>query len=171
MGPSCQGDQQGRSHGSGGMAKHKLWQVTQDFLQEQKRPAAEDADRFFVTEDGNPLVVRELVDGKFAQSDAIKCSFWRIQRKTGINSGRGFYSLRKTGATLIEAIDPLVTEMYLAHAEPGQKRAYYGSARLIVSPYSTVVGQKPKLGVSRGFLRIGTKTSAAMLRSARLGTA
>ena len=44
---------------------------------------------------------------------------------------------------------------------------YYGSARLIVSPYSTVVGQKPKLGVSRGFLRIGTKTSAAMLYSER----
>ena len=32
--------------------------------------------------------------------------------------------LRKTGSTLIEQIDPLATELYLAHAEPGMKKHY-----------------------------------------------
>lgn len=36
----------------------------------------------------------------------------------------GFYSLRKTGATLIEQIDPLATEMYLSHSERGLTRNY-----------------------------------------------
>ncbi len=40
------------------------------------------------------------------------------------STGRGFYCLRKTGASLIEKIDPLATEMYLSHAEPGMKRSY-----------------------------------------------
>ena len=34
-------------------------------------------------------------------------------------AGRG-----ETGASLVERIDPAVTEMYLSHAEPGMKRAY-----------------------------------------------
>ena len=50
--------------------------------------------------------------------------FYRVQRKTGINEGRSFYSLRKTGATLIERINPAVTEMYLGHAERGMKKNY-----------------------------------------------
>jgi len=41
-----------------------------------------------------------------------------------MGSGRGFYCLRKAGASIIERIDPAVTEMYLSHAEPGMKRAY-----------------------------------------------
>jgi integrase len=57
-------------------------------------------------------------------SDAIRNAFERLMDKVGINGHRGFYALRKTGATLIEKIDPAVTEMYLAHAEPGMKRAY-----------------------------------------------
>jgi hypothetical protein len=33
-------------------------------------------------------------------------------------------TLRKTGATEIEKINPAVTEMYLAHVERGMKRNY-----------------------------------------------
>jgi integrase len=66
----------------------------------------------------------EIVDGKRKLSDAIKCLFWRAQKKTEINGGRGFYCLRKTAATEIEKIDPLVTEMFLGHAERGMKRHY-----------------------------------------------
>ena len=58
------------------------------------------------------------------KSDSIKSMFWRLQMKTGINDGRCFYCLRRTGATMIEQIDPAATEMYLAHAEPGMKRTY-----------------------------------------------
>ena len=45
-------------------------------------------------------------------------------RKVGVNGGRGFSSLRDTGATMIKEIDPAVTEMYLAHSEPGMKKHY-----------------------------------------------
>jgi len=72
-----------------------------------------------------PLVwSRTSQDGKLKKSDSIGHIFWRLQQKTNINGSRGFYCLRKTGATLIETIDPACTEMYLAHAEPGMKRAY-----------------------------------------------
>ncbi len=56
--------------------------------------------------------------------DAIATAFHRLQKKTGVNDGRGFYCLRKTGASMIEQIDPAATEMYLAHVENGMKRAY-----------------------------------------------
>ena len=52
---------------------------------------------------------------------------WRsvaCSRRLRINDGRGFHCLRKTGATMIERIDPAATEMYLAHVENGMKRAY-----------------------------------------------
>ena len=50
--------------------------------------------------------------------------FFRLQQETGINGGRSFYCLRKTAATEIEKINPLVTETFLAHAERGMKRHY-----------------------------------------------
>ncbi len=50
--------------------------------------------------------------------------FRRLMNKVDLDEGRSFYSLRKTGATLIEQIDPSATEMYLAHAERGMKRNY-----------------------------------------------
>ena len=45
-------------------------------------------------------------------------------KKTKVPNHRGFYSLRKTAASEIEAIDPAVTEMFLAHSEKGMKRHY-----------------------------------------------
>ena len=44
--------------------------------------------------------------------------------QNGDNGGRGFSSLRDTGSCLVEQIDPLETEMYLSHSEPGMKRHY-----------------------------------------------
>jgi len=109
---------------TGVKAKHKLWQITLDLLAEHKHPKAAGTDRVFLTAGGHPLVRREIIDGTYKMSDAVKSSFYRVQMKTGINDGRGFYCLRRTGATLIETIDPAVTEMYLSHVEPGMKRAY-----------------------------------------------
>ena len=60
----------------------------------------------------------------FRHCDAIKNAFDRLLAKTRLNGGRGFYCFRKTGASLIETIDPAVTEMYLAHAEQGMKKHY-----------------------------------------------
>jgi hypothetical protein len=39
------------------------------------------------------------------------------------DKGTGVLLLAKTGARMIEQIDPAATEMYLAHVENGMKRA------------------------------------------------
>jgi hypothetical protein len=121
-------------------AKHKLWPVTLELMKLQRSPQAAPCKRVFLSNeyralDGTmkvrdgaqtlPLVRRELDErGKFHHSDVVKSAFERVQRKIGINGGRGFSSLRDTGAGLIEQIDPLATEMYLSHSEPGMKRHY-----------------------------------------------
>ena len=109
---------------SGVQAKHRLWDITLDLMRGHRAPNTRNGDRIFITKKGNPLVWGHITDGRLRQSDSVRCWFWRLQRELGINGGRGFYSLRRTGATLIEQIDPAVTEMYLAHAERGMKQAY-----------------------------------------------
>jgi len=104
--------------------RHKLWPVTLDLLTKLKPKKPGPDGRMFQTSEGLPLVHDDFVEAVRKKSDAVKCLFWRAQRKTGINGGRGFYSLRKTAATEIEKINPLVTEMFLAHTEKGQKRHY-----------------------------------------------
>jgi len=47
-----------------------------------------------------------------------------VQNKTGINGRRGFYTLRKTGASQIERINPLLTGMFLAHSPREMKKHY-----------------------------------------------
>jgi hypothetical protein len=50
--------------------------------------------------------------------------FEKLRKKAGLESGKGFYTMRKTAATEIERIDPIVTEMFLGHVERGMKRHY-----------------------------------------------
>lgn len=45
-------------------------------------------------------------------------------KRLDIPQDRGFYALRKTAASEIERIDPMVTEMYLGHSERGLKKHY-----------------------------------------------
>ena len=104
--------------------RHKLWPITLELLQKERNPKAQGEDRVFTTSLGLPLVHDVIIDGKRKKSDSIKCCFWRVQNKTKINGGRGFYCLRKTAATEIEKIDPLVTEMFLGHTEKGMKKHY-----------------------------------------------
>ena len=104
-------------------SKHKLWPVTIGLIEQHMEAGAHGDDRAFLTRNGHPLVHTGW-DGNLKKSDAIKSSFWRLMRKVGIDGGRGFYSLRDTGSTQIERINPLVTEMYLAHTEKGMKRHY-----------------------------------------------
>lgn len=105
-------------------SRHKLWPVTMELLAPQLSSEATSTDRVFVGEHGRPLVHEALVEGALKRSDAVKSAFWRIQQKTGINGGRGFYTLRKTAASELEAIDPLVTSMFLAHSPREMKRHY-----------------------------------------------
>lgn len=108
---------------TGVRARHKLWPMTVALLKKELDGDAQD-DLAFRTASGTPLVTSELRDGKLKRSDTVKCQFWRLMRKVKLDGGRGFYSLRKTGASQIERIDPAVTEMYLAHSERGMKRNY-----------------------------------------------
>lgn len=104
--------------------RHKLWPVTLELLTSERVKEAQGEDRVFRTSFGLPLVHDEIFNGKRRKSDSIKCLFWRVQRKTKINGRRGFYCLRKTAATEIEKINPLVTEMFLGHVEKGMKKHY-----------------------------------------------
>ena len=110
---------------TGVLAKHKLWSVTLHLMEEHRDRDAEGDDRLFLGKNGLPLVRRWLENSSLKHSDAVKNAFDRLLKKTGLQgSGRGFYCLRKSGASIVERIDPTVTEMYLSHAEPGMKRAY-----------------------------------------------
>mgnify|MGYP003872707589 CR=1 FL=1 len=109
---------------TGIVTRHKLWSVTADLLSRHRRDGAAPSDRWFVTEEGGPLVWQRLDDARLKKGDAIKNAFWRVQQETEINGARGFYSLRKTAATEIERIDPLVTSMFLGHSPKEMKRFY-----------------------------------------------
>ena len=109
---------------TGVKTKHKLWQMTLDLLREHAPANAAPGDSVFKTEEGLPLVRRIIQNGKFYHSDAVKNAFDRALRKAGLLGHRGFYCLRKTGASLIESIDPMATEMYLSHVENGMKKHY-----------------------------------------------
>ncbi len=78
----------------------------------------------FLSKMGVPLVCRRLVGGRLKGKDTVNISFRRLMEKVELDGGRSFYSLRKTGATMIESIDPLATEMYLSHTEKGMRRHY-----------------------------------------------
>ena len=95
-------------------ARHKLWSLTLQLVTAEMEPDAKGDDLAFRTKlrNGNALVQSRWVDGKYKRSDSISCMLWRVQRNTAINEGRSFYSLRRTGATMIERINPTVTEMY-----------------------------------------------------------
>jgi integrase len=105
-------------------ARHKLWAITLQLLKENCNVKAKADERVFTNKNGLPLARTKIVDGRLKKSNAISNAFFRVRQKTGINEGRSFYSLRKTGASLIEQIDPAVTEMYLSHAENGMKKVY-----------------------------------------------
>ncbi len=109
---------------TGVRSRHKLWLITVKLIKQEMRSEVHGDDRVFLTTRGNPLVHNEWKDGKLHRSDSISCLFRRLLKAEGIDGGRSFYCLRKTGASEIEAIDPTVTEMYLAHAERGTKRNY-----------------------------------------------
>ena len=72
----------------------------------------------FLNQDGAPLATREFVNGKEKKLDAIGSVFFRLLRKCDLdNTGRKFYTLRKTGASMIEQIDPLATAIFLSHRD------------------------------------------------------
>jgi len=111
---------------TGVRAKHKIWDITEDLIREHKHNNSSDvSDRVLLSTNNQPLL-RQSVNNQaeLAKTDAIKNAFWRLQQKTNINSGRSFRSLRKTGASIIEQIDPMCTEMYLSHSERGMKQFY-----------------------------------------------
>lgn len=54
----------------------------------------------------------------------MRSAFARLQNQTRINGNRGFYTLRKTAASEIERINPLVTGMFLAHSPREMKKHY-----------------------------------------------
>ncbi len=109
---------------TGVRGRHRLWPLTVELLGAHRRPDVRPDDRWFHNCDGLPLTWTKMVEGKYIHSDAIKNAFWRLMRDAKIPAGRGFYSLRKTAASEIERIDPLVTSMFLSHSVRDMKSHY-----------------------------------------------
>ncbi len=137
--------------------RHKLWVVTLDLLKKLKPEMPGLEGRLFQSAEGLPLVHDAFIEAVRKKSDAVKCAllFRRCQKKTGVNGQRGFYCLRKTAATEIERINPLVTEMFLAHTEKAQKRHYaerhYGMLDTALGEMEKVFGltlPAPEISVS-----------------------
>jgi len=105
-------------------SEFKLWPLTVEMLKKHGNLDGKSNDRVFLSKSGHPLVREYFVDDKFKRTDAIRSAFFRLMKKTKLPNHRGFYSLRKTAASEIEAIDPAVTEMFLGHSEKGMKRHY-----------------------------------------------
>ena len=105
-------------------SEFKLWPLTVEMLKLYGNLDGDPNDRLFLSKSGHPLVREYFIDDKFKRTDAIRSAFFRLMKKTKVPNHRGFYSLRKTAASEIEAIDPAVTEMFLAHSEKGMKRHY-----------------------------------------------
>jgi len=94
-------------------------------MKDQGNPDGEPEDRVFTNRSGQPLLSTAIVNGKLKKSDATKSLFWRLLVELGMDKpGKGFSTLRNTAATLIEKIDPAVTEMFLSHSEKGMKKHY-----------------------------------------------
>jgi integrase len=98
-----------------------LWPETAELLQEYMADPNDDDIALF-TERGRRLksVVRSGVLSSVSQA-------WRLLvERSGIEPG-SFKLLRKTGARMTKVIGGLeVSELYLAHQEPGQNKAYAG---------------------------------------------
>jgi len=105
-------------------SEFKLWPLTVEMLKKHGNIDGKPTDRVFLSKSGHPLVREYFVDDKFKRTDAIRSAFFRLMKKTKLPNHRGFYSLRKTAASEIEAIDPAVTEMFLAHSEKAMKKHY-----------------------------------------------
>ena len=125
------GPQQRRPAGpeTGVLGSFKLWPVTIEYMLAEREPDASGEHRVFLTRprrkraNHEPLVRCRVVDSIMKKSDAVADAFWSVQ-KTGINSRRSFSTLRNTGASMIERIDPTATEQYLSHAVNGMKKHY-----------------------------------------------
>lgn len=95
------------------------WSLWRETVQ-QLKPLRNGHDSVFTTTEGNPLV---RFSGQ-SRSDRIATD-WRTLTKRAKVSHRPFKCLRKTGATMLRAIDGIeVSEVYLAHAERGIARHY-----------------------------------------------
>lgn len=108
------------------LTDHKLWPITIELLKQTGRFEAGLNERVFLSRFGRPLVSEDYRNDKLLRSDGIRTMFEKLRMKVGLEAGRGFYTLRKTAATEIERIDPLVTEMFLGHVERGMKKHYAG---------------------------------------------
>ncbi|MFC1760705.1 tyrosine-type recombinase/integrase [Planctomycetota bacterium] len=98
-----------------------LWLETVQALKE----APKKGDLVFYTRRGNPwvrtiLATREDGTDKYIKDDAITKAFAKLIKKTGITvpKGVGFYTLRRTAATLTAASgDPFAVQRLLGHAD------------------------------------------------------
>lgn len=105
-----------------------LWPETITALKEIQNPG----ELVFLTSRGNPWVRTLQSTSKngtlrYAKDDAVSKEFSKLIRKSGIqtNKGMGFYTLRRTAATLAAASgDPFAVQKLLGHANVKMASTY-----------------------------------------------
>lgn len=143
--------------------KYPLWPITAELLRKHAVQGGRPEDLLLVGDKGAPLVHARLVNGKLKRTDAVRSAFARVQRSTGINGHRGFYSLRKTAASTIETINALVTSMFLAHSSREMKRHYALPNREALDAAVLELGKK--LGIEGWPIHEGTCEATDLRRS------
>jgi len=95
---------------------YKLWPETFELLRKHR---SDDKDRVLLTENGTPLVVRELLpSGKVGKNDNVRKAYERLCRNLGIAKPKPLKLLRKTSATLLETHEQYgrYSQYFLGHA-------------------------------------------------------
>ncbi len=113
-----------KKHETAPVVCYKLWPECFRLLQEFR---STDPALVFVNEDGRPLKTTREEFGKLKKSDSLKCLLFRFQNAISWTKGKGFKTLRKTGATLLKAhgIASEFREMYLGHSQKSIREIHY----------------------------------------------
>ena len=97
---------------------YRLWPETFSLLQEYR---SKDKEYVFTTRNGNPIYSSRIEDGKVRQSNGVR----HILTKACECVSKPPKLLRHTGASLLEAEYPYLTDYYLGHAPETIKAKHY----------------------------------------------
>jgi integrase len=100
---------------------YKLWPATFALLKQYRSGA----DRVLVTANGNPLVLKRIVDGKPTGSDVVATCFARFKARIGFK--KSMKQLRKTASTMLDSHETYArfSTLFLGHAPTSMKDKHY----------------------------------------------
>jgi integrase len=116
--------------------RYRLWAKTQEYL----KKLAPKSGRFFMTDNGTPLVHHSTLkkSGEPVRVDNVRNWFFRLCKDQEIE-GFSFSNVRDTASTEVEKIDRTMTDLFLAHRDPRMAALYIDGEMSDTGPLDTVV--------------------------------